>query len=92
MPSKNPTPDVSSKYGAPMGRAGGRSEEGGPYYLRRIVINSGGYDAGGAYWGVGAPLYYWESPSGASGYVRARSRVLAKAEVLKKCPNATFLR
>ena len=26
-------------------------------YLSRVKIDSGGYDEGGAYWGVGQPLY-----------------------------------
>lgn len=96
MPSRDPTPEVNCKYGAPMGRAGERSEhnilEEGKFYLMRVPLNSGGYDKGGAYWGIGAPLYYFEGPSGVSGYVRGRMRSMAKAEVLKRCPNATFYR
>lgn len=32
-----------------------------PFILRRIPINGGGYDSGGAYWGIGAPLYWYYS-------------------------------
>jgi hypothetical protein len=63
----NPTPHVNVKWpdgsfrGAPMGRPafghGGNPIE--PFILRRIRINSGGYDDGGAYWGLGAPLYWY---------------------------------
>lgn len=27
------------------------------WQLQRVQLNSGGYDSGGAYWGIGAPLY-----------------------------------
>ena len=53
--------DVGSKYGAPMGRNGCRPLNfNAPlkFYLRRVPLNSGGYDSGGAYWGLGSPLYY----------------------------------
>jgi hypothetical protein len=53
----NPTPDVSSRYGAPMGRRDDQIDWGKRLYLRRVPIDSGGYDPGGAYWGLGRPLY-----------------------------------
>lgn len=31
------------------------------FYLRRVRLNSGGYDDFGSYWGCGAPLYQAES-------------------------------
>lgn len=65
----------------------------GLFYLRRVPLNSGGYDSGGAYWGIGAPLYYFEaSASGASGHVRGRTRDLAKQEVRAIHPEAEFHR
>ena len=51
--------DVYDRYGAPMGR---RSD---PYwrkptdkkiYDRKVPLNMGGYDRGGAYWGSGDEL------------------------------------
>lgn len=53
-------PKVSCRYGAPMGRP---SEHPGtdPHCIirvRRLRLNSGGYDSGGAYWGHGAPLWH----------------------------------
>ena len=49
------TPDVSSKYGAPMGRRGDRLADldGFPdqIVLTRRVYTDGSYDHGGAYWG-----------------------------------------
>lgn len=49
---------VSSKYGAPMGRYDfGAPLEGELCSLARIPLDSGGYDGGGAYWGIGRPLF-----------------------------------
>lgn len=81
MADLNPTPDVSSRYGAPMGRVNGMIDDGLPLYLRRIRINSGGYDDGGAYWGLGAPLYAYGTGDGDWKYLRARSRDDAKAKI-----------
>ena len=52
---------VNCRYGAPMGRpAYGHGEQPStPFELRRIRINQGGYDDGGAYWGTGQPLYWY---------------------------------
>ena len=52
--------NVSSRYGAPMGRRENITEPRYPvkFHLQRIRLNLGGYDAGGAYWGHGRdPLY-----------------------------------
>lgn len=77
----NPTPNVSSRYGAPMGRADGMVDDGERLYLQRVRLNSGGYDAGGAYWGLGAPLYAYGSGDGDWKYLRARDRDAAKAKI-----------
>lgn len=94
---RNPTPKVDCSRGAPMGRPQSFSErvaevvaDTGPFYLRRVRLNSGGYDCGGAYWGVGAPLYYYEGASGMSGYTRGRTRDDAKRSIRQVCPRATF--
>lgn len=52
------TENVSSMYGAPMGRRSYNlnNYSGEPLHLRRVPLNQG-YDTGGAYWGVGNPLY-----------------------------------
>jgi hypothetical protein len=49
--------DVGSRYGAPMGRREYGRFPLGKVRLFRVRINSGGYDDGGAYWGIGQPLY-----------------------------------
>jgi hypothetical protein len=63
------------------GAALGRSCEGTPKgkaYLRKIRLDSGGYDEGGAYWGVGQPIYRAFTPDGFEDYTRADSRDDAK--------------
>lgn len=53
------TEKVNCTYGAPMGRPEylPRHYNGERLHLRRVPLNSGGYDPGGAYWGTGLPLY-----------------------------------
>lgn len=71
------------------------------FYLRRERLNNGGYDSGGAYWGIGSPLYRFESveefdvpyreyPEQIEGYTRASDRDDAKAIVRATYPNAEF--
>lgn len=90
-----PAPPVSCRYGAPMGRHTGPDYLetcAGPLYLRRIPLNSGGYDAGGAYWGLGQPLYYVEDQDGNSQFLRASSRGAAKKAIAERWEGARFYR
>jgi hypothetical protein len=101
----NPTPAVSCRYGAPLGRSSDHlaglivEPADTPFTLRRVRLNSGGYDDGGAYWGIGAPLFWWaieiregESRDECSGYFRARDRAAAKAHIRGLHPAARFYR
>ena len=90
----NPTPNVSSKYGAPMGRMSRNwlDCDSGKIHLRRIRLNSGGYDQGGAYWGIGAPLYWACDQDGNDMFLRASSRESAKRQIMEEHPDATFFR
>lgn len=47
---------VNCKYGAPMGRCDVGTPT-GKVFKRKVPVNSGGYDCGGAYWGLGPTLY-----------------------------------
>lgn len=61
--------------------------------LVRVRLNRGGYDSRGRYFGVGAPLYRFETDDGEiHGYVRARDRQHARLEVLKRHPQARMRR
>ena len=48
-----------NQYGAFMGRRSWLEEADTvrKLHLQRVPLDSGGYDPGGAYWGVGEPLY-----------------------------------
>lgn len=69
--------------GAPMGR----SEYGGKVpdqavRLSRVNIDRGGYDDGGAYWGIGQALYMgWTINGHWRRFIRANSRKEAAAEL-----------
>lgn len=71
--------NVNSQYGAPMGRS--ESPLSFPVRVFRVRINSGGYDDGGAYWGIGKPLFCAVCPNGGRQFVRADSRLSAVAEM-----------
>ena len=83
---------VANKYGAPMGRFTGPDYLNGKCYLRRVRLNSGGYDTGGAYWGLGAPLWECLDPDGNGRIFRARDRDAAKVAILADFPDVTFYR
>ena len=86
--------DVNCEYGAPMGRSRAAvSEVTEKVRLFRVNLDSGGYDDGGAYWGIGPPsVYCAESDDGYREFFRASSRDAAKAEVLELHPEARFYR
>lgn len=85
----------ASKYGAQMGRATrhNSAQESPRFYLRRVRLDSGGYDPGGAYWGIDEPLYWFASEDGETeGYLRATSRESAKRQIRENYPDARFWR
>ena len=88
---------VSCKYGAPMGRPGAHPGDDPQCRIRvrRVHLDSGGYDEGGAYWGHGAPLWYasgMDECDGARNYIedftRAYSKSAAIAQWREQWPNA----
>ncbi len=67
-----PLADVGSRYGAPMGRRGDVLDpDAGRPTAKRVTLDSGGYDAGGAYWGVGQSLWRVTDPDGNTAFLRA---------------------
>jgi hypothetical protein len=73
-----------TRYGASMGRAEwGRKEEPADRSVRvfRLPIDSQGYDPGGAYWGIGEPLYCATDGETYRRFVRAQSRDQAIAKL-----------
>ena len=82
-----------SQYGASMGRRDNVAEalDVKKFHLERVRLNSGGYDPGGAYWGLGAPLYVaWGD--GKEMFFRARDRREAKEIARGVFKNAKFYR
>ena len=79
---------VSCKYGAPMGRTSDNPANfaGIKVHLAKVPLK-GDYDAGGAYWGSGMPLWCAWSDEAVM-YIRAPTRQQAKATL----PNARFFR
>jgi hypothetical protein len=90
--TKTTITDVRSRYGAPHGRVSrGEFAEGMRLYVRRVPLRRGGYDAGGAYWGLGLPLWECFDSSGTFAcYLRCVDRASAKAELLAAYPGAKF--
>ena len=81
-----------------MGRAAKPGPADLPYKFRlaRVRIDAGGYDPGGAYWGLGAPLY-WARDDATHGapvelFLRAGDREAAKAKIRESYPAARFYR
>ena len=75
-------PEVSSKYGAPLGRLTsllGATPKG--IRLFKVRLDSGGYDDGGAYWGFPNDLWCAQCPEGGQEFVRASSRLVAAARL-----------
>ena len=76
---------VDASRGAPFGRADTGAEQAlwrcRPLYLRRVLLDRGGYDPGGAYWGLGDPIWCAFSFAHINvAYIRAPSRNAAKAQ------------
>lgn len=90
MGSQPTITNVSSKYGAPMGRRSGTLE--GKVHLYRVVLGQDGYDRGGAYWGRGEPLYCAYDNEHNAVYLRATSREVAKRKLVADSPNLSFYR
>lgn len=91
--------NVSSKYGAPMGRRSDRLDGVvGKVHLQRVPFVSGDYDPGGAYWGGGPgtkPLFCaWgeTETEQVEYYFRARDREEAKTMLLNEYPELKLYR
>ena len=91
----NPTPPVSTRYGAPMGRHPGPEylcASSGRIQLRHIPLDRGGYDPGGAYWGLGRNLYWACDGDGNQMFFRASNRAQAKAYLTELFGSLHFYR
>lgn len=83
MPQFNPFKNVSSRYGAPMGRHG-HSPDAYDGESRLWVRHCGGdgcYDRGGAYWGHSRVYAVWTRGGDFCAYIEARSEEDALRQV-----------
>lgn len=95
-----PLKNVSSQYGAPMGRRDTIPDD--PQFpirlsLVRLSWVDYDYDQGGAYWGGGTGEHIYRAVGDAEDvvaevFVRAKSREAAKSLIRQKLPAASFLR
>jgi hypothetical protein len=78
------------KRGAAMGRHSDHCPGyAGRLHIKLVVLNMGGYDRNGTYFGIGAPLYWVSSPDGEVDYMlRAADRRWARDMVLVRYPEA----
>jgi len=87
-------PKLNCKYGAPMGRPS-HAHPANAYkvYVSEVRIDSQGYDRGGAYWGIGGPLFWVTDATGEFSYfLRACSRKDAIMTLREDFPELTFYR
>ena len=84
------------QYGAHMGRYQDLPEHGEvtKLYLQQVTIDRGGYDRGGAYWGLGPRLYCAHGYTAAGDqvriYARGKDRDHAKQNLRDCFDNITF--
>lgn len=86
MKQHNPFPEVSCRYGSPMGRRSDNPAnlQGVKRLHARRQGGSGGYDKGGAYWGTPSnvwAVWAWIDGEPCTVYLRANSRADAIAKV-----------
>lgn len=82
---------VDCIYGAPMGRQS--CPVSGKCRLQRMYLPyDNAYDSGGAYWGIGDPLYVCEDREGHQYFVRALTRDQVKQLIKLLNPTITFYR
>lgn len=64
------------------------------FRVTRWHVDSQGYDSGGSYWGVGAPLFQVEASDGNYlwFYARARDKAALKNKLRAEFPGITFTR
>lgn len=78
--------NACSPYGAQIGRREYNGIPENKIRVFRVRIDAGGYDGGGAYWGLGKPLFCATDGADFRQFIRADSRLSAVAELgIKKC-------
>jgi hypothetical protein len=60
------------------------------FRLGRVPLDDGGYDKGGAYWGIGKPLWFASNQDGEGLWLRAECRADAMSAILADRGGACF--
>jgi hypothetical protein len=95
LPATRPSqpPGAPSRSATARPTLRGRPDFGGHLILRRVPLDSAGYDQNGTYFGRGAPLYWFADDHGTiDEMIRALDREDAKNKILRQYPNARFYR
>ncbi len=82
---------LDCRYGSPMGRRSIYDNPSAKVRLFRMRMVDSCYDVGGAYWGIGTPIYV-AIGEGFQAFTRHHSREEAKKEFQTKFPNLKFYR
>lgn len=87
-------PKACNKYGANMGRRNVTTDRNAAmtFRLYRMRLDKGGYDNGGAYWGIGPDALWHAYTETDQVFVRARTREGAKEAVRTIYARAEFFR
>ena len=86
-------PSRGAALGRPTIHADNPESITGRLYLRKVRLDSGGYDTNGTYFGHGASLYWVANAEGTVDFMlRARNRKAARFVVLARYPNAKVRR
>lgn len=86
-------PDVSSKYGAPMGRRTILDDREAEAVLFEVQMVDGDYDVGGAYWGGSpSPPLFAAIGDGFQVFVRASNWVDARDRLYEQYPDVVLKR
>ena len=82
--------EVSSKYGAPMGRREIHLDPAAKVRIFRVRFVSGDYDVGGAYWGGGGTPLYAAIGDDFQSFIRAKNRKDAVVGLTKRFPDLKY--
>jgi hypothetical protein len=83
-PVPAPLSIAASRFGASLGRSGDALDrDAGNMAARRVTLDPGGYDSGGAYWGIGEPLWRVFDADGGQAFFRATNKGGAMAQARK---------
>lgn len=89
----NPPRDANERRHLTVARASLHPNPMPRVHIQRVHTDTQGYDSGGAYWGLGKPLYYaWSDCGTIDLWFRAGDRIEACRELMRRVPSARLIR